>query len=396
MQRATSSAVDLYLDYNGSTPLAPEALEVAFPYLVEHHGNPSASHPMGAAPKAAIERAKAESAAALGCSAGELVHTSGGSESNNHALLGVAALRPGGHFVVSAIEHKSVLSTVAELERRGHPVTRVLPREDGAVRAADIASVLRPETALVSVMGANNETGVVQPFEEIGALCRARGVVYHCDWVCALGKLDLDLSRSMIDLLSIGAHKLHGPKGVGLTYIRRGVAVSPLIHGCGQQDGARGGTENAFGAVAFAKCLTMLAAGAFPSHARLAELRDGLWEGIRGRFPSARRNGSGSFLPNTLNVAFEGELGIELLKQLGQHGVCVAAGAPSHVLTAMGLPPTRARASLRFSLGRHSDERTIAATLDALSSCVRDRAPSGAPATAGAPHPTTTSGRVTR
>ena len=377
MQRATSSAVDLYLDYNGSTPLAPEALEVAFPYLVEHYGNPSASHPMGAAPKAAIERAKADSAAALGCTSAELVHTSGGSESNNHALLGAAAMRPGGHFVVSAIEHKSVLSTMLELERRGHPVTRVLPREDGALRVADVAAALRHDTVLVSVMGANNETGVVQPHEEIGALCRARGVLYHCDWVCALGKLDLDLSRSNIDLLAIGAHKLHGPKGVGLTYIRRGSAVGPLIHGCGQQDGARGGTENAFGAVAFAKTLSMLAAGAFPSHARLAHLRDRLWEGIRQRFAQARRNGAGEFLPNTLNVAFEGELGIELLKKLGTHGVCVAAGAaantgaPSHVLTAMGLPPERARASLRFSLGRHSDERTIEAALQALSASVR-------------------------
>jgi len=390
MQRATSSAVDLYLDYNGSTPLAPEALEVAFPHLVEHYGNPSASHPLGAVPKAAIERAKAESAAVLGCGAGELVHTSGGSEANNHALLGAAALRPRGHFVVSAIEHKSVLSTVAELERRGHPVTRVLPREDGAVSVADIASALRSDTALVSVMGANNETGVVQPYEEIGALCRARGVLYHCDWVCALGKLDLDLSRSTIDLLSIGAHKLYGPKGIGLAYIRRGSAVGPLIHGCGQQDGARGGTENAFGAVAFAKTLSMLAAGALPAHARLAQLRDSLWEGIRQRFPDARRNGAGAFLPNTLNVAFEGELGIELLKKLGAHGVCVAAGAaantgaPSHVLTAMGLPPERARASLRFSLGRHSDERTIEATLQALSLCVR--APSSTAFVQGAAH----------
>lgn len=380
MQRESSSGVDLYLDYNGSTPLVQEALEAGFPFLTTHYGNPSASHPMGAAPKQAIERAKEESAAVFGCHADELVHTSGGSESNNHALLGPAALRPGAHLVVSQIEHKSVLSTAAELERRGHPVTRVAPRADGAVHASDVAAALRPDTFLVSVMGANNETGVVQPYEEIGALCRARGILYHCDWVCALGKLDLDLSRSNIDLLSVGAHKLYGPKGVGLFYQRRGAPVLPLVHGCGQQNGLRGGTENAFGAVAFAKALTMHAQGAFPSHARLAELRDRLWRGIERAFPQARRNGSGAFLPNTLNVAFEGETGIDLLHKLGEQGICVAAGAaantgaPSHVLTSMGLAPERARASLRFSLGRFSDERSVDTVLAALVRCVRQTA----------------------
>jgi len=385
MQSASSSAVDLYLDYNGSTPLAQEALEVAFPYLVEHYGNPSASHPLGAAPKLAIERAKVDSAAVLGCYPDELVHTSGGSEGNNHALLGAAAAHPGAHLIVSQIEHKSVLATAAELERRGHPVTRLAPRSDGVVHVADVAQALRPNTFLVSVMGANNETGVVQPYEELGALCRAHGVLYHCDWVCALGKLDLDLSRSTIDLLSVGAHKLYGPKGVGLQYIRRGARVMPLVYGCGQQNGLRGGTENAFGAVAFARTLSMSKSGAFPSHARLAQLRDLLWQRIERTFPQARRNGAGPFLPNTLNVAFEGETGIELLQQLGTQGICVAAGAaantgsPSHVLTAIGLPPERARASLRFSLGRFSDERTVEAVMVALQRCL----PARAHATAG-------------
>jgi cysteine desulfurase len=376
MQTRWPAGAGTYLDVNGSTPVHPAVLEYAAPHLATQFANASAAHPGGQAVRAAIDAARADAAAALGAREDELVFTSGGSESNNHALLGVLAAARGRHLVVSALEHKSVLSTAAWLERRGVAVTRVAPRPEGAVDPGDVERALRPDTALVSVMLANNETGVLQPVREIARITRARNVPFHVDAVAALGKVPIDVRALDIDLLSVAAHKLYAPKGAGLLWIRSGLSVEPLIHGCGQQRGTRGGTENAFAAIAFGRALALLAsdrlADAPGESARQVALRDVLFARIRELVPEAQRNGSGPALPNTINVWFPGRPGHALQAALGQRGVAVAAGSaatgavPSHVLTAMGCSPERASQSLRFSLGLCTTRGSIDAAIDAL------------------------------
>ncbi|MBL8862286.1 MAG: cysteine desulfurase [Planctomycetes bacterium] len=376
MKTRWPEGAETYLDVNGSTPVHPAVLAGAEPFLAGQFANPSAPHPAGRAVRAAIDAAREDAARALGAREDELVFTSGGSESNNHALLGVLAATQGRHLVVSAIEHKSVLSTAAWLERRGVTVTRVAPAASGAVDPAAIERALRPDTALVSVMLANNETGVLQPVREIARATRGRGIPLHVDAVAALGKVPIDVRELGCDLLSIAAHKLYAPKGAGLLWIRTGLAVEPLIHGCGQQRGLRGGTENAFAAVAFGRALALLAADRLADapgeHARQAALRDELWTRIRELVPGAQRNGAGPSLPNTLNVWFPGHAGHSLQAALGARGVAVAAGSaatcasPSHVLTAMGASPQRASESLRFSLGLATTAGSIAAAVEAL------------------------------
>jgi cysteine desulfurase len=376
MQTRWPADASTYLDVNGSTPVHPAVLEHALPVLLGHYANASGAHPAGLRVRAAIDAARAEAAHALGAREDELVFTSGGSESNNHALQGVLAATSGRHLVVSAIEHKSVLATAAWLESRGVAVTRVAPRPSGAVDAGDVERALRPDTALVSLMLANNETGVLQPVRAVARSARARGIPLHVDAVAALGKVPIDVRDLGCDLLSLAAHKLYAPKGAGLLWIRAGTPIAPLVHGCGQQRGTRGGTENAFAAVAFGRALALLAADALADapgeHARVAHLRDRLWDRIRELAPDAERNGAGPSLPNTLNVWFPGRPGHVLQAELGARGVAVAAGSaatgatPSHVLTAMGASPRRASESLRFSLGLPTTADSIDAAVAAL------------------------------
>lgn len=361
---------DLYLDYNGSTPVLPEAARAALELMTRDWGNPGAAHPSGRAARAAIDATRALVARRLGARPEEILFTSGGTESNNHALVGSLIGREGAHVVTSAVEHPSVLRTLEALERRGVAVTRVAPRPDGALRVEDVRAALTPATVLVSLMVANNETGVLQPVEQVGELCRERGVRYHVDAVCSFGKLEHDVQRIGCDLLSMSSHKLYAPKGVGVLYVREGVELEPLIHGCGQQAGRRSGTENAPGVAALGEALTFLERQAERVRA-LAELREALWEGLAARF-DVRRNGTAPGLVNTLNVAFPGHDALWLQERLGERGLCVSAGAssgsgaPSHVLCAMGLPPEHACSSLRFSLGLHSTSETLEALFDAL------------------------------
>ena len=360
-------------DQNASTPVHPEVVEACRPFLTGFHANPSAAHPEGRRVRAAIDRARAAVAAAIGAEPREIRFTSGGTESNNWALFGsLEPLGPRRHVVVSAIEHRSVLAAAAELERRGFEVTRLAPDASGAVRVRDLEAALRPDTALVSVMTANNETGVVQPAAEIGRVCRERGIRYHADAVCTIGKLPVDVRRLGCDLLSLSSHKLYAPKGCGVLYVRDGVAIAPLVHGCGQELGSRGGTENALAIAGFARACELFAASS-PHRARAVEaLRDALWRGIEERFPHARRNGGGAALPNTLNVSFAGRAGADVQAELGRRGFAVSCGAaagggaPSHVLTAMGLGAERARESVRFSLGPGTGATSVEALLDAL------------------------------
>lgn len=366
-------STDLYLDHNGSTPIDPRVAEVHARVLREVWGNASAAHGQGARARGWIERARASVAAGLGGEPDEIVFTSGGTESNAWALLGAAAARGNrGHLIVSAIEHKSVLRTAEHLERQGVAVTRVPVGRGGAVEADAVRRALRADTFLVSLMLANNETGVLQPVAPVAEACRERGVMLHCDAVAAIGKVPVDVRALGCDLLSLSAHKLYAPKGCGVLWLRRGVELPPLIHGCGQQRGARSGTENTAGAAAFGLAFERLRQGAFHGRVPIRELRDALWRGIAERFPQAQRNGSGELLPNTLSVAFPGRRGADLQRALAEAGIDVAAGAaasngePSHVLVAMGLDPERAASTLRFSLGAGSVPATVETTLAAL------------------------------
>jgi cysteine desulfurase len=366
---------ELYFDYNGSTPVDERVLADALPWMRDGYANASASHPEGRRAAAAIARARESVAAGIACSPAEIFFTSGGTEANNWALIGGTRRAGRGHVVSSAIEHKSVLSTLRELERLGFEKTVVAPRADGVVRVEDVNLALREDTLLVSIMAANNETGVIQPVREIGALCRSRGLLFHVDAVGALGKLELDVRALGCDLLSLSSHKLYSPKGCGVLFVREGTAIEPLIHGCGQQGGMRGGSENTPGAVAFGRAFELLREGAFGSQTEIGALRDLLWDLLRERFPRAERNGTAACMANTLNVCFPGEVAAELVAELGAQGISVSAGAAgakgetSHVLEAMGLGGARARASLRFSLGAHSTSRGVRRMAEALEAC---------------------------
>lgn len=385
--RADAAGVDRYFDANGSTPLHPLALEAGLPYLAQVCGNPGAAHPSGQAAKQAIEAAREVVASAIGARASEITFTSGGTESNNTVVFGVAPRAGRGHFVVSAIEHKSVLAALEVLEARGHAVTRVAPHRDGAVRVRDVEAALRADTVLVSVMTANNETGIVQPAREIGALCRARGVRFHADAVCTFGKLPVDVRELGCDYLSIGAHKVYAPKGVGVLYARAGAPLAPLIHGCGQQDGRRAGTENTFGVVAFARAVELLQRGALSPAEPYEKLREDLWRGLQARVPGVRKNGQGACLPNTLNVCFPRVSGADLQRELGARGFSVLASAtPSHVLLAMGLDETEARGSVRFSLSRATTSESVALLLAAIEDVWRARGGASAGAAHGGGH----------
>jgi cysteine desulfurase len=367
---------ELYFDYNAATPVPNEVLEAVWPWHQQGYANASSPHPAGRKAAQAIAVARETIAAALKADAMEIYFTSGGTESNNWALFGSAPRTHRGHLVVSAIEHKSVLNSARELERAGHELSLIAPAPNGAVRAADVIAALRPDTFLVSIMLANNETGVLQPAREIAQACRARGVRSHVDAVCVLGKLPIDVRELDCDLLSLSSHKMYATKGCGVLYVRAGVSIDALIRGCGQQDGQRGGTENTAGVVAFARAFELWSAGRFGTPAKLAALRDELWQRIQDEIPGALRNGSGPCLPNTLSVSFPNALALELVEGLGARGVSVSAGTASaeggesHVLTAMGLDSARARSTLRFSLGCGSTSAGVAQAVAALRACL--------------------------
>ncbi len=366
-------STDFYLDYNGSTPVDPEVALLHGRLLRDSFGNAAAGHPQGLAAREVIARGRGSIAAAIGARPDELVFTSGGTEANNHVFAGVARRFRTGHVVVTGIEHKSVLRPAEFLAGEGFEATVVRPAPGGAVTVEAVRAALRDDTRLVSVMLANNETGVLQPVEAIAELCRARGVLFHTDAVAAIGKVPVDVGTIGCDFLTLSSHKLYAPKGCGVLYVRAGVELPAWILGCGQQDGRRSGTENTAGVAAFGLACERMLAGAYHGRVPLAELRDALWEGIRERFPEARRNGEGPCLPNTLSVAFPGHRGCDLQAALGQAGISVSAGAaaagaaPSHVLLAMGCDDDRARSTLRFSLGAETVPRTVEACLEALS-----------------------------
>jgi cysteine desulfurase len=380
----------IYLDHNATTPVRAEVADAMERVLREVHGNPSSVHAEGAAARAEVDRARERVASLLGVAAGEVLFTAGATEANNTALLGVLRSRADRrrHVVTTTVEHPSVEAPLEVLEREGWGVTRVAVDAEGRVDADAVAAAMGDDTAMVSVIWANNETGVLQPIERIAEIAQERGILVHADATQAVGKLPVDLRRVPLDLLSLSAHKLGGPKGVGCLVVRGDLDFVPVLHGGPQEGRRRGGTENVAGiaglGVACALCERELPERAL----EYARLRDRLWEGIRAKIPRVHRNGSAAHvLPNTLNAEFEGTAGELLLQALDLEGVAVSSGAacasgsiePSHVLVAMGCSPEAARGSLRLSVGHGVDTAQIDRVLALLPDLVERARRTGEP-----------------
>ena len=384
----------IYLDYNATTPIDPRVAEAMLPYVRERFGNPSSAHAFGAEAKKAVERARAQVASLLGCGSGEIVFTSGGSESNNHALKGVAEAcgGKGNHIVTTAIEHPAVTEVCRFLERKGFSVTFVPVSGDGLVDPRAVEEAITPRTILVTVMHANNEVGTIEPIAEIAEIARARGVLVHSDCAQSAGKIPVRVGELGVDLVSIAGHKLYAPKGVGALYVRSGVSIEDFVHGASQESGRRAGTENVIGIVGLGEAC----AAALEELPRNAEhtrrMRDRLEKGIAEAFPWVRVNGHPEKrLPNTSSVSFKGLEANTILAELS--GVAASAGAACHadgvelssVLQAMRVPVEYAMGTIRFSTGRFTTTGEIDRALDEIAGVVRRLAPSEAPAAVETP-----------
>jgi cysteine desulfurase len=369
----------IYLDHNATTPLDPSALAAMVEVLRDGFGNPSSLHWFGQRARAAVEDARGEVAALVGATPGEIVFTGSGTEADNLALRGVAALarEPRRTIVATAIEHHAVVHTLKDLGEDGWPVESVFVAESGVVDLDDLRARVDDRTALVSIMLANNETGIVQPVAEATRLAHARGALVHCDGVQAAGKIPIDARVLGVDLLSLSAHKFYGPKGVGALYVRRGTSLRALLHGGAQERNRRAGTENVAGIVGMGRAAAVAREGQEREAARVAALRDRL-EATLLALPGARRNGDGPRVPNTANLSFEGTEAESLVMALDLEGIAVSTGAacaaggtqPSHVLAAMGFRPERVQASLRFSLGRATTEADVDRAAHAVKACL--------------------------
>lgn len=347
----------IYLDFNATTPISPIVLEAMQPFLTEHFGNPSSQHALGKACAHAVEAAREQVARLLGATADEIIFTSGGTESNNLAIRGVAQRRKHGHVITSAIEHPAVSEPVAHL--RNFEVSRCTCDRDGVVHASIVQELITEETILVSVMHANNETGVIQPVHEIASCCRSRGILMHTDAAQSVGKIQTKVHELDVDLLSIAGHKLYAPKGVGALYLRRGVDIDPILFGAGHEMGLRPGTENVASIVGLGKAAELAEQAVTETTARMTDLRDGLQGALRQAIgPELVVFGERvKRLPNTLCVSFPRVSGYELLKRTPE--LCASTGAACHAgdsavsgtLAAMGVTAEQARGTVRLSLG---------------------------------------------
>jgi cysteine desulfurase len=361
----------IYLDHNSTTPVDRAVLDAMLPYFADNFGNASSIHSSGQRGRSAVDAARDSVAALIGAKTAEIVFTSGGTEADNLALFGSVAVSNHSrkHIITTAIEHHAVLNAAQALEKQGIDVTYVPVGASGIVDPQDVLGALRPETILISVMHANNELGTIQPIEEIGRIAAEGDVYFHCDAVQSAGKLPLDVNRLGVDLLSISAHKIYGPKGVGALYVRAGTPLEPQFHGGHHERDRRPGTENVPGIVGFGKAAELARVRLTADSARIESLRDRLEEMLLNSLASVRVNGDRSRrVPNTTNLAFTAAGGEALVIALDLQGVACSTGAacssgavePSHVLLAIGLSPDEARSSLRFSLGR----TTTAAEID--------------------------------
>lgn len=360
----------IYLDNAATTAVSQPVMEAMLPYYMQVYGNPSSIHSTGRDAKKAVERARRQVASALGCSAQEIYFTAGGSESDNWALKGAAFAHQekGKHIITTQIEHHAILHTCQWLEAQSWQVTYLPVDADGFVTAQQVENALRPDTVLVSVMAANNEIGTLEPIAEIGTLCHERGVLFHTDAVQAVGAIPLDVEALHADMLSLSAHKFHGPKGIGALYIRKGVKIDPLIHGGAQERGHRAGTENLPGIVGLGKAIELAEEGLAENAARMTVLRNRLISGLTAAIPNMRINGTmDKRLPNNVNVSFAGIEGEAVLLRLDLEGIAASSGSactagsldPSHVLTAIGLTRDEAKGSLRLTLGTDTTQADV-------------------------------------
>lgn len=360
----------IYLDNNATTPVHAEVLEAMLPYFSEDFGNPSCVHWAGVNVRKAVNKAREQVASLVNCSPSEIVFTSGGSESVNTAIKGIAAARrkDGSHLVSTMVEHPAVFNSVRHLEKEGFRTTFLKVGGDGMLDLAELKGALTDDTILITAMYANNETGVIFPIREIGEFAAARGIGFVCDTVQAVGKVPISFRDLPVDALTVSGHKLHGPKGIGALIVRSGLRIPPLIHGGPQEKNRRAGTENVPGIVGLGKACEMARTDLEKESARIRSLRDTLERGILETIPDVKVNGHPEKrLPNTLNISFTGVYVELLLAEFDRNGVAVSAGSAcsaesrevSRVLTAMGLDAATARSTIRFSLGRENTREDI-------------------------------------
>jgi len=380
----------IYLDHNATTAVDPTVLDAMLPYFSADFGNASSIHTFGQRARAAVETAREQVAALLNARPQEIVFTSGGTESDNHAIFGVTQalpalseveglVRPSAHIITSTIEHEAVLNACQAVEKQGVAVTYLPVNSEGLINLDDLRGALRSETVLITVMHANNELGAIQPLAEIGRIAAEADVYFHTDAVQSAGKIPVDVKALQLDLLSISGHKFYAPKGIGALFIKSGTRLRQLLYGGHHQRGFRPGTENVAGIVGLGKAAELARLSLEKDAARISRLRDTLEQGILARVPDSRVNSPNApRTPNTSNILFPGLEGEALIIALDLKGLACSTGAacssgavePSHVLTAIGLPASEARASIRFSLGRHTTESEINAALELVPAAV--------------------------
>jgi len=371
----------IYLDYNGTTPHAPEVIEAMLPFLQTEFGNPSSSHAYGQAPRKAVMESRAQVAALLGCKPPEVLFTSGGTESNNHALKSTAGAlyARGTHIITSTIEHPAILEVCRYLENLGFTLSILPVDRDGLVSLSDVAAAIRHDTIMISIMHANNEVGTVQPVGEIAALARQHGILMHTDAAQSVGKIPTSVDDLGVDLLSVAGHKVYAPKGIGALYIRDGIDAGIFCHGAGQESGRRAGTENVLEIVGLGAACAVAAAGLEQNALHLREMRDRLEDGMAAALTDIRFNGHRQFrLPNTCSVSFHGLEANRILGEIAPH-VAASAGAAchadhvqiSHVLKAMQVPEEWAKGTLRLTTGRFTTRGEIDRALEVIVSAVK-------------------------
>ena len=371
-----------YFDNNATTRVAPEVVEAMLPLLTDHWGNPSSAYGLAREAARRVEHAREQVATLINASPAEVIFTSCGTESNNAAIhSAVFTQEDKPHVITTAVEHSANIKFARYLEQRGYRVTLLPVEPDGSLDLHLLEKSIRPDTAIVSVMWANNETGVLFPIEEIAALCRSKDVLFHTDAVQVPGKCRVDVREIGADYLSLSAHKLHAPKGIGLLYVKRRVRYQPYVIGGGQERGRRGGTENTAHIVGFGRAAELALASLDDENTRVRALRDRLERWILKHVPKTSRNGAREpRLPNTANIAFEGVEADAMLAALDRIGVCASSGSacttgviePSHVLTAMGVKPARAKGSIRFSLGLYNTDEEVDFLIQHLPSIVEE------------------------
>jgi len=375
----------IYLDYNGTSPLDPEVISAMRTFLEKEFGNPSSSHWFGIAPKKAVELSRHRVASLLNCDPQEIIFTSGGTESNNYALFGIAHAKrdKGNHIITSLIEHPAVLEVCRDLEKHGFDVTYLPVDEYGLVSPFLVEKAITPQTILLTIMHANNEVGSIQPIEEISPLARNRGITFHTDAAQTVGKIPAVVDVLGVDLLSVAGHKLYAPKGIGALYIRAGTEPRQLMFGAGQEKGRRPGTENVLEIVGLGKACEIAQRDLDVNASHLKKMRDLLHDGLRARIQQVRLNGHpDKRLPSTLNLSFKNVDSTRILEEIGLD-VAVSGGAAchsdhitvSHVLEAMAVPLEWAKGTLRFSVGKFTTEAEIVRTIDIVSDTVKRLSP---------------------